>query len=114
MKEEENLEDLIDKFVVDQIARYERQHAQKIAARIHVMLALEGNFELIQKLARIERKESGYDVIVVPKEGFSENDDVHNLILDWLKLQGVCVMNVQKVIANLELALQEGVPNETW
>jgi hypothetical protein len=101
----EDLENLIDGFVKDLIDKYESQQASKLAARIHILLTLEGNFALIKKLHRIERKELGYGTIVVPAEGFSEDDDVHNLIIDWLNLLGVNIFNVQNEIANLELAL---------
>lgn len=99
------LENLIDEFVRKLIAYYDHLHLQQMSSQIHVMLVLEGNFDLINKLHRIERKESGYGTIVVPKQGFSKNDDAHNLILDWLHAQNVNVLNVQNEIANLEYAL---------
>lgn len=69
-------------------------------------LALERNFELINKLRRVELGESGYGTVIVSSEGFSERDDLHNLVLDWLEEQNVNVLNVGLERARLEMALR--------
>lgn len=68
-------------------------------------LALDGKFELITLLRRVEMKEPGYGTVVVPHEGFSERDDIHNLVLDWLVEHDVNVLNVGLEVACLERAL---------
>lgn len=71
-------------------------------------LAMEGKFDLIEKLRRVEVGEAGYGTVIVPPEGFSERDEVHNLVLDWLDEQGVNVLNVGLEVARLQKALSAG------
>ena len=68
-------------------------------------LAMEGKFDLIEKLRRVEKSEDGYSTLVVPPEGFSESDQTHNIVLDWLEERGVNVLNVGLEKARLEHAL---------
>jgi len=75
------------------------------------ILAADGKFELIDKLRRVELREPGYGTIVVPKEGFSDNDEIHNIVLDWLEEQNVNILNVNLEIARLKRALKEGTKN---
>lgn len=103
------LENRIDEFVKKLIDYYESIHLQKITSRVNISLALDGNFELIETLRHAQNKEPGYGTIVVPKQGFSDDDDVHNLVLDWLCEQKINVLNVQNEIANLEYALYGAV-----
>lgn len=57
-------------------------------------LAAEGNHELIAKLAYTERREPGFSVIITPRKGFSDNDQTHNAVLDFLRDDlGVEVIN---------------------
>jgi hypothetical protein len=57
-------------------------------------LAIEGNHDLIAKLAFVERREPGFGVVIVPPRGFSENDETHNAVLDFLRDDlGVEVVN---------------------
>ena len=69
-------------------------------------LALEGNCELIKKLQRAERREPGYSTIVVKREGFSEDDETHNMVLRFLRQIGVEIFNPGIEIARLERALR--------
>jgi len=72
-------------------------------SRIWNLLTYEGNFELIDKLHKAEIKEPGYLTIVVPEEGFSPDDEVHNLVIDWLKAHKyINVLNTRKEIYELE------------
>ena len=72
-------------------------------SRIWSLLTYEGNFELIDKLHKAEIKEPGYLTIVVPEEGFSPDDEVHNLVIDWLKMHKyINVLNTRKEIYELE------------
>jgi len=73
---------------------------------IWAVLALEGNFNLINKLHRVERKEGGFGTIAVPREGFSQNDQTHNMVMKWLREHGVNILNPVHEIANLEYALR--------
>lgn len=73
-------------------------------------LAAQGHLTLLEKLHHVEQGAPGYGTIVVPKEGFSEDDSIHNAVLDWLHTHNVNVLNVSNEISNLHLAL--GVPEE--
>lgn len=68
-------------------------------------LAAEGNTTLIANLNRALRRESGYETIAIPKEGFSEDDETHNTVLDWLKEHDIHTINPIKEIAELEKTL---------
>lgn len=69
-------------------------------------LAAEGRFQLIERLRHAELGHAGYGTIVVPKEGFSDDDTTHNAVLDWLSEHQINVMNVGLEIARLERALE--------
>lgn len=79
---------------------------------IWTALALEGNNELLRKLHRIENKEPGFGTVIVPRYGFSQNDETHNMILRWLKGKGVNVWSPLNEIANLEYALRGRIDND--
>ena len=67
------------------------------------ILWLDGKFDLIRTLRYIELKE--VHAIVVPADGFSENDHVHNLVLKWLRQRKVNIVNPRLFEARLEAAL---------
>ena len=69
----------------------------------------EGNFELIDKLAKAARHEPGYGTIVVTRKGFSRNDFIHNRVLHFLKDNKIHTLNLVHEIGNLELALHSGI-----
>jgi hypothetical protein len=68
-------------------------------------LTLEGNTALISKLHHAENKEPGYNVIIVPPQGFSDNDDTHNEVLHWLVGHEILALNTRCEIGRMELAL---------
>jgi hypothetical protein len=68
-------------------------------------LASEGKFDLIEKLQKAFNRVSGFETIVVTREGFSENDRTHNMVLRSLREHGVNICDVMYEIGNLELAL---------
>ena len=68
-------------------------------------LAEEGKHELIEKLHKAFNKVPGFGTIVVTKEGFSENDRTHNMVLGCLKKAGINICDVMFEIGNLECAL---------
>jgi len=70
-----------------------------------VRLTLEGRFDLIDKLNRVENKEPGYGTVIVPQEGFSSDDGTHNLVIDWLNTHGINVLNVGFEVSRLENSL---------
>jgi len=70
-------------------------------------LALEGNHILISTLRRAERHEPGYGTIIVKREGFSPDDDTHNMVLDFLRQHGVNILNPGVEIAKIRSALQK-------
>ena len=69
-------------------------------------LAVEGRFELIKRLRRAERHEPGFTTLVVRKEGFSDIDETHNLVLKYLRQIGANVFNPGMEIARLNSALR--------
>jgi hypothetical protein len=70
-----------------------------------LQLTTEGKFDLIRKLGRVENREPGYGTIIVPSEGFSDRDETHNMVLDWLKAHNINILNVGLEKRCLELAL---------
>ena len=70
-----------------------------------ITLALEGKHALIEKLQRAFNGVPGYGTIVVMKEGFSENDRTHNMVLRSLREHGVNILDVMFEVGNLEHAL---------
>jgi len=80
-------------------------NSNNIVKNIWRTLASESKFDIIEKLKRIERNESGYSTIIVPKNGFSENEETHELILEWLEEKHVNVVSVEKEIRDLNDAL---------
>jgi len=80
---------------------------QKIdAEELWVRLALERKFDLIHKLHRAERGEGGFGTIVVTREGFSEDDTTHNMVLRFLNKKGINIFNPGFEEACLERALR--------
>lgn len=65
----------------------------------------EGNFELLTLLHKVEKREAGYGTVVVPKEGFSDSDDTHNMVLEWLEEHRINVLNVRVCVARMKHAL---------
>ena len=68
-------------------------------------LTVEGNFELLSRLRRAECREPGFCTIVVGKTGFSEDDETHNMVIDFLKQIDVHVFNPGLEATKLEMAL---------
>jgi len=69
-------------------------------------LALEGKFTLINNLRRAELHEPGYCSIAVTKEGFSEDDETHNMVLRFLKKNNINILNPALEEARAALALR--------
>jgi hypothetical protein len=67
-------------------------------------LLVEGRLDLVEKLSRIERHDPAFTTIVVPEEGFSDDDTTHNDVLKWLKKHKVNVLNPGQLITRLERA----------
>ena len=68
-------------------------------------LTQEGKFELIELLRHVEQGEDGFGTVVVHKEGFSENDETHNMVLDWLEERKINILNPGLEKTRLEGAL---------
>ena len=61
--------------------------------RLWIRLISEKNFKLIKKLYRAEKHEPGFCSIVVSKDGFSESDTTHNLVLKFLRYNKINIVN---------------------
>ena len=72
-----------------------------------VRLTIEKNYTLIAKLRQVEAKTPGYGTIIVPKEGYSENEVTHNMVLDWLKDHQTKTLNPSLEIHKLERSLYD-------
>jgi len=64
-----------------------------------------GEHELLHKLNVIEKNDIGSVIIPSGAKGFSHHDDIHNLVIDWLKLKGINVWSPENEILALERAL---------
>jgi hypothetical protein len=69
-------------------------------------LLFENNFSLIDKLHHVENKDAGFGTVIVPEQGFSQNDIIHNKVLEWLKKKKVNVINPPLIIERLKRTLQ--------
>lgn len=72
-------------------------------------LTMEGRYELISLLHHAEQHDPGYSVIIVPEEGFSDIDETHNMVLDFLHQNNILPLNVPLEITKLEKALHNSV-----
>ena len=78
-----------------------------IPNRLWDLLAAEGNFDLINKLQHVELEEDGFRTIIIPDIGFSDNDETHNLVVEWLKGRCRAVYNVGCEIERLKRSLRD-------
>lgn len=62
-----------------------------------------GEFVLLEKLNAVEKH--NFETVVVPHGGFSRNDRIHNMTIDWLKMKGCFVLDVGREILELTNAL---------
>lgn len=75
-----------------------------------MMLVQEGNFRLIELLAKAKARVPGYSVIIVPKrKGFSSVDYIHNQVIRYMKDEGIEFVNVAREKGCLENALRKGL-----
>jgi hypothetical protein len=66
----------------------------------------EDKHDLVKILNRVENKDAGFGSIVVPKEGFSKNKDIHISVINWLKDRGVNIIDVKNEESDLEKSLK--------
>jgi hypothetical protein len=82
----------------------------KITYRVQTVwdiLAAENNHDLINKLRRCERREPGYETILIPDDGWSKNDDTNDAIMTWLRLHDIHVYSASQEIKELSDTLKE-------
>jgi hypothetical protein len=79
---------------------------KNIKTDVWLDLLFENNFSLINKLHHVENKVSGFGTVIVPEQGFSQNDIIHNKVLEWLKKKKVNVINPPLIIERLKRTLQ--------
>jgi hypothetical protein len=95
----------LDKLYSEANERTPKHHPPAYTPTLWELLALEGRHDLLTTLHHVELKTPGYGTVIVPEEGFSENTDTHNMVLNYLKIQGVMTLNVGITIARLQSAL---------
>lgn len=66
------------------------------------LLMANGYWETIEKLKHVEAGTPGYGTVVITAAGFSDDDDTHNAVLDWLREKKVNIFNPAREIALLE------------
>ena len=66
---------------------------KNLVANLWISLIINKQFDLITKLHRAEKHELGFCSIVVKKEGFSEDDSIHNLVLKFLQINKINIVN---------------------
>ena len=76
------LEEVIKSLIGNLRKEYKQQQQKFHSIILWQALVLDGKFHLFQKLHNAENHFAGYNTIIVPIEGFSENDNVHNMVLD--------------------------------
>lgn len=69
----------------------------------------EGNLALIDKLARAAKGEPGYQTVIVPRKGFSNNDRTHNRVIRWMKAYNIHYLDLIHEVENMKRALHEGI-----
>lgn len=79
-------------------------NAVELDEALWAALASEGRFELIERLRKALLRMPGYGTIVVTREGFSESDRTHNLVIRWLKAHRIHTMNVIYEVEHLKMA----------
>lgn len=71
------------------------------------LLVEHGEHELLHKLNVIEKYNIGSVIVPSGAKGFSHRDDIHNMVVRWLKLKGINVWNPENEVIELERALHE-------
>jgi hypothetical protein len=71
------------------------------------LLVEHGEHELLYKLNVIEKYNIGSVIVPSGVKGFSYRDDIHNMVVRWLKLKGINVWNPENEAIELERALHE-------
>lgn len=49
------------------------------------LLAAEGNYTLITTLKKVERREAGYETMIIPERGYSKDPKTHEAVVKWLE-----------------------------
>lgn len=70
------------------------------------MLAAENNHDLINKLRHCERRDPGYETIIIPDKGWSKNEETNDAVMTWLRLHDINVYSVSKEIEALSNTLK--------
>lgn len=86
----------------DEVKRMRRELEEDVPASVWSRLVAEGNFELLERLRRTERREDGFMTYGVPRDGFSTNQATNNAIIGWLRQNGATVLDAQNEIRLLE------------
>lgn len=102
---DQELEDVVQALIESLKREYEQQQRQFRSQILWDALVLNGKFSLLQKLHNAEINFAGYATMVVPPEGFSENDTIHNMVLDWCQDHKITVLNPGLEIERLERTL---------
>jgi hypothetical protein len=60
----------------------------------YAYLLLERRDDTISKLFEVENNTPGFSVIIIKNEGFSNNNEVHNLVVDYFKKKNVELISI--------------------
>ena len=78
---------------------------QVVTSLLWRTLVENGEFDLLNKLTVIDKYNIGTVIVPSGAKGFSYRDDIHNLVIQWLRLKGINVWNPESEILELERAL---------
>jgi hypothetical protein len=65
-----------------------------------------GSHKTISLLQKVEQNYPGYSTVIIPNEGFSDDDTTHNMVIDWLKQHDINVYSPSNEIHHLTKALR--------
>jgi len=73
--------------------------------KLWTLLVTAGRHDLVNLLHDVEMGTKGFGSVVIPLKGFSEDDNIHNAVIDFLKTQPVNLVNPVRIKHELETAL---------
>ena len=86
---------------------YDKNEVEDITLKITTnmlwkLLVEYGEHELLHKLNVIEKNKIGSVIVPSGAKGFSYRDDIHNMVIRWLKLKGINVWNPENELIRIE------------
>ena len=93
------LEQLLEQLIDNLCDEFERKHQSTV---LWQALLLDGQFDLISRLHQAESGNSCFQTLAVPKEGFSFNPRIHQLVIKWCHKHKIRLFNSELLIHQME------------